>query len=58
MAEISDMDQAQHIKMDYAQNFKKDPEMAKKRPSKNSTWCCQPISQFNNIMNLQQFHLI
>ena len=22
--------------MDYAQNFKKDPEMAKKRPSKNS----------------------
>ena len=34
MAEISDMDWAQHIKMDYAQNFKKDPEMAKKDPQK------------------------
>ena len=30
MAKISDMDQAQHIKMDYAQNLKKDPVKAKK----------------------------
>ena len=30
MAEISDMDWAQHIKMDYAQNLRRDSEMAKK----------------------------
>ena len=30
MAEISEMDWAQHIKMDYAQNFRKDPTKAKK----------------------------
>ena len=30
MAEISDMDWAQHIMMDYAQNLKKDPTKAKK----------------------------
>ena len=29
MAEISDMDWAQHIKMDYAQNLRKDPKKAK-----------------------------
>ena len=29
MAKISDMDWAQHIKMDYAQNFRKDPPKAK-----------------------------
>ena len=30
MAEISEMDWAQHIKMDYAQNLRKDPTKAKK----------------------------
>ena len=30
MLEISDMDWAQHIKIDYAQNLKKDPVKAKK----------------------------
>ena len=30
MAEISDMDWAMHIKMDYAQNLRKDPVNAKK----------------------------
>ena len=30
MSDISDMDWAQHIKMDYAQNWKKDPVKAKK----------------------------
>ena len=30
MAEISDMDWAQHIMMDYAQNLRKDPTKAKK----------------------------
>ena len=29
------MDQAQHIKMDYAQNLKKDPVKAKKGPYQN-----------------------
>ena len=29
MAEISDMDWAQHIKMDYVQNLRKDPKKAK-----------------------------
>ena len=29
MAEISDLDWAQHIKMDYAQNLRKDTETAK-----------------------------
>ena len=32
MSEISGMDWAQHIKMDYAQNLKKDPVKAKKGP--------------------------
>ena len=35
MAEISDMDWAQHIKMDYAQNLRKDSNKAKKGPSQN-----------------------
>ena len=35
MAEISDMDWAQHIKMDYAQNLRKDSNRAKKGPSQN-----------------------
>ena len=35
MAEISDMDWAQHIKMDYAQNLRKDPKKAKKGPYQN-----------------------
>ena len=30
LAEISDMEWAQHINIDYAQNLKKDPEKAKK----------------------------
>ena len=30
MAEISDLDWAQHIKMDYAQNLRKNPAKAKK----------------------------
>ena len=29
MAKISDMDWAQHIKMDYVQNLRKDPKKAK-----------------------------
>ena len=33
MAEISDMDWAQHINMDYSQTLGKDPVKAKKRPS-------------------------
>ena len=37
MAEISDMDWAQHIKMDYGQNLRKDPVKAKKDPHKIST---------------------
>ena len=43
MPEISDMDWAQHIKMDYAQNLRKDSEMAKKRPSQNYTGCVSPF---------------
>ena len=35
MAEISDMDCAMHIKMDYAQNLRKDPVNAKKGLSQN-----------------------
>ena len=31
MAEISDIDWAQHIKMDYAQNLRKDPVKAKRK---------------------------
>ena len=34
MAEISGMDWTQHIEMDYAQNIRKNPEKAKKGPSK------------------------
>ena len=37
MSEISGMDWAQHIKMDYAQNLRKDSEMGKKRPSAHFT---------------------
>ena len=29
MSDISDMDWAQHIKMDYVQNLRKDPKKAK-----------------------------
>ena len=43
MSEISGMDWAQHIKMDYAQNLRKDSEMAKKRPSQNYTGCVSPF---------------
>ena len=32
MADISDMNLAQHIKMDYAPNIRKDPLKAKKEP--------------------------
>ena len=35
IAKISDMDWAQHIKMGYAQNLKRDPVQAKKGPSQN-----------------------
>ena len=35
MAEISNMDWAQHIKMDYGQNLRKGPVKAKKRHSQN-----------------------
>ena len=31
MSEISDLDWAQHIKMDYAQNIRKDPNTAKNK---------------------------
>ena len=43
MSEISGMDWVQQIKMDYAQNVKKDSEMAKKRPSQNYTGCVSPF---------------
>ena len=33
MGEISDMDWAQYIKMDYAQNLSKGPKRPNKRPS-------------------------
>ena len=39
MAKISDMDWAQHIKMDYAQNFRKDPTKAKKITFRRFTGC-------------------
>ena len=52
MSEISGMDWAQHIKMDYAQNLRKDTEIGKKRPPQNYTGCGQPISQFYNTRNL------
>ena len=37
VGEISDMDWAQHIKMDYTKNLRKYPEQAKKDPHKIST---------------------
>ena len=37
MAEIFNMDLAQHIKMDYGQNLRKDPVKAKKDIHKIST---------------------
>ena len=35
MAEISDMECAKHIQMDYCQNLRKGPVKAKKGPSQN-----------------------
>ena len=55
---ISDMDWVQHIKIDYAQILKKDSVKVKNDPHKIYIGCCQPISQFYNTRNLQQFHLI
>ena len=51
MSDISDMDWAQHIKMDYAQNLKKDPVKAKTDPNKIYTGCCQLILQLHNTRN-------
>ena len=53
MTEISGMDWAQHIKMDYAQNLRKDSEIAKKKTLTKLYRVCQPISQFYNTRNLQ-----
>ena len=58
MSEISAMDWAQHIKMDYAQNLRKDSEMAKKKTLTKLYRVCQLISQIYNTRNLQQFHQI
>ena len=44
MSEISGIDWAQHIMMDFAKNLLKDSEMAKKRPSQNYTGC---VSSFH-----------
>ena len=55
MSDISDMDWAQHILMDYAQNQRKDPNTAKKDPNKIYTGYCQLILQFYNTSNLLQF---
>ena len=53
MIEISDMDWAQYVKMDYGQNLRK-------YHHKISTGYeyYLPISQFYRTDNLQQFHLI
>ena len=58
MAEISDMDWAQHIKMDYAQNLRKDSNKAKKGPSQNFYRVLSAHFSIYNTRNLQQFHLI
>ena len=55
MEKKSDIDWAQHVKMDYAQNLRKDPVKAKKDPHKISTGYYLPISQFYRTGNLQQF---
>ena len=50
MAKISDMDRAQHIKMGYTQNLRKDPKKAKQttlRRFKENIAC--PFSQ--SVMN-------
>ena len=52
MAEISDMDWAQHIKMDYAQSLRKNPKKAKQttfRKFKEDIAC--PFSQRNEIQS-------
>ena len=52
------MDWAQHMKIDYGQNLRKDPVKAKKGPNKVSTGYYLPISQFYRTQNLQQSSLI
>ena len=52
------MDWAQHMKIDYGQNLRKDPVKAKKYPLKISTENYLPISQFYKTRTLQQFCLI
>ena len=55
---ISDMDWAQHIKMDYAKNFRKYPvHIGQKRPTKFFIGCYLPILQFYRTGNWQQFCL-
>ena len=49
IAEISDMDWAQHIMMYYAQNQRKDPVKAKQGPSKN--FCRILTANFTNLQN-------
>ena len=53
LPKISDMDWAQHIKIDYAQNLRKDTKIGKNRPQQNYTGCGQSISQFYDTRNLQ-----
>ena len=53
MSEISEMDWAQHIKMDYAQNLRKNPFLAKQttfRRSKVDPACPFSRSGIYNIM--------
>ena len=54
MSEISGMDWAQHIKMDYAQNLRKDSEMAKKDPHK----IIQGVSAQFTVLQYQGFAVI
>ena len=54
MSEISGMDWAQHIKMDFAQNLLKDSEMAKKDPHK----IIQGVSVNFTVLQYQEFAVI
>ena len=54
MSEISGMDWVQQIKMDYAQNLRKDSEMAKKDPHK----IIQGVSAHFTVLQYQEFAVI
>ena len=54
MLKISDMDWAQHIKMDYAQNLRRNSEMAKKDPHK----IIQGVAVNFTVLQYQEFAVI